>query len=61
MTPDTIAQSRLRIKERLQNMGFSGIGEPYVNEPTAKGGGISLGWIILALAIVAILATLRGC
>jgi hypothetical protein len=60
MNPDEIAAIRLRIKERLQNMGVSD-NKPYENDINTKAGGFPIHWLILALAIVAILATLRGC
>jgi hypothetical protein len=60
MNPDEVASIRARTKERLQNMQFSD-NKPYENDINSKAGGFPLHWLILALPIVAILATLRGC
>jgi hypothetical protein len=49
---------RTRIKERLQIMAECGT--PYTNETNVKGKGLPVAWIMLGLAVIAILAAWKG-
>jgi hypothetical protein len=60
MTTDDTIRVRARIKERLHMIEKYGKAEPYTNDPNTKGRSFPLGWVIIILTIVVVVATWRG-